>query len=66
MIFSPINQRLLSHGCQHIEKIFETFRAIVARSQPLKEFYVEYLKMGKKKRQRQKRHLENFIAQEIS
>ncbi|CAD8115203.1 unnamed protein product [Paramecium sonneborni] len=62
-IFSPINNRLISAQCVHIDKLLLFFKKIYDQSQQNLEFFNSYVTYGKKKQQRLSREIKNFITQ---
>ncbi|CAK88180.1 unnamed protein product (macronuclear) [Paramecium tetraurelia] len=61
-IFNPYNRKLLTHSCVQINKIFDFFKVILKELDAKKEFYCNYVVLGKKKQQKLNKSLENFIV----
>ncbi|CAD8141718.1 unnamed protein product [Paramecium pentaurelia] len=60
-IFNPYNRKLLTHSCVQINKIFDFFKIILKELDIKKDFYCNYVVLGKKKQQKLNKSLENFI-----
>ncbi|CAD8139797.1 unnamed protein product [Paramecium pentaurelia] len=61
-IFNPLNRKLLTSSCVHIDKIFDFFKLTLNLLEQKKEFYCNYVILGKKKQQKLNKTLGNFIT----
>ncbi|CAD8059451.1 unnamed protein product [Paramecium sonneborni] len=61
-IFNPYNRKLLTHPSVQINKIFDFFKVIIKEVDSKKDFYCNYVVLGKKKQQKLNKQLGNFIV----
>ncbi|CAD8061344.1 unnamed protein product [Paramecium sonneborni] len=64
-IFNPFNRKLLTNSCIHIDKIFDFFKVAINQLDQKKEFFCNYVILGKKKQQKLNKTLGNFIIKLI-
>ncbi|CAD8135405.1 unnamed protein product [Paramecium pentaurelia] len=61
-IFNPFNRKLLTNSCVHIGKIFDFFKVTLDQLEQKREFYCNYVILGKKKQQKLNKTMGNFIT----
>ncbi|CAD8053393.1 unnamed protein product [Paramecium sonneborni] len=61
-IFNPLNRKLLTNTCVHIAKIFDFFKVALNQLDQRREFYCNYVILGKKKQQKLNKTLGNLIT----